>query len=208
MTHRHPILTFGHSDHSPERFRVLLQTQNIEVVLDVRSSPYSGRARQFNRPNMAQWLAAAGIRYLFAGRSLGGRPAEPSLYEHGRASYERMGQTTEFLSALRRIVAFSRHARCVLVCAEAEPLECHRFLLIGRVLSSRSVDVRHMLANGAVESHQAAEGRLIRLSGVAQSELFGAYGDALARAYALQEARVAFRPQSPDGTHPSVEWLP
>jgi uncharacterized protein (DUF488 family) len=193
MNFRYPILTIGHSNQSAERFCEILVSHRIEVLLDVRSAPFSRHAPQFNQPSIAGWSEQRGIRYVFAGKSLGGRPADPSLYERGQVSYRKMEGAPSFVSALRRLARVSRTARCALVCVEADPLECHRFLLIAKTLVRHSIDARHILSDGTIESHEAGERRLVLSTGLAQSELFQSYEAAVEAAYALQEARFAFR---------------
>src|SRR5207247_4472917 len=125
-----PIYTIGHSTTPEDKFVTWLKARDIDVLLDVRSSPFSRHAPQFNRPALADWLASAGVKYVFGGRSLGGRPTDQALYEFGRVSYKRMSKTTEFLAGLKRLVLLARTHSVALLCAEAEPLECHRFLLV------------------------------------------------------------------------------
>jgi uncharacterized protein (DUF488 family) len=138
-------------------------------------------------------LLGNGVRYVFAGRMLGGRPNDPSLYEYGHASYRRMAETSTFLDGLRRIAVLARKSRVALMCAESDPLECHRFLLVGRALFQKRMILQHILSDGSVERHDEGERRLVRLTGLAQSELFGSTGSVIAEAYSVQESRVAFR---------------
>lgn len=146
---------------------------------------------------MADWLGLAGVRYIFGGKSLGGRPADQALYEFGRASYQRMSKTAVFIAGLRRLVVLARTHSVALVCAEADPLECHRFLLISRVLHAEGIGVTHILPGGSTESHEAGERRLVSVVGLSQSDLFNTANDAMQKAYELQEDRFAFRSQPP-----------
>lgn len=190
------VFTIGHSLHPAESFADLLRRHDIEVVLDVRSTPGSSRAPQFGQEHLRQYLGRVGITYSYAGRALGGRPSDPSLYESGRVSYRRMAQSAVFGRAIRRIVAAARTHRVAIMCAEADPIECHRFLLIGRVLHERLIDVRHILATAAIETHAEGEMRLLEAVGLAQQSLFSDTASARGEAYALQEAKVAFAPTS------------
>jgi uncharacterized protein (DUF488 family) len=189
-----PVFTIGHSLHGDDRFLSLLVRHSIDILLDVRSSPFSRRAPHFNRPSIKGRLANVGIVYSFAGRTLGGRPDDESLYEQGRVSYERMAVTRSFVAGVRRIAVAARSNRVALMCAESDPIECHRFLLIGRALQEKSVEVSHILPNGELEAHAAGEERLLRAVGLAQTGLFQETGDAISEAYARQTARVAFSP--------------
>ncbi|NUR19243.1 MAG: DUF488 domain-containing protein [Gemmatimonadaceae bacterium] len=191
--HEAGLYTIGHSLHSSEHFLALAREHAIDMILDVRSSPYSSRAPQFARSSMAAWLADAGIDYLFAGKTLGGRPVDLTLYDEQRASYIRMAQWQPFIASLRKAVRMARGRRVAFACAEGDPLECHRFLLIGRYLHSHGLEVRHILPSSAIEVHSAGERRLVQILGLGQSELFHHSNDAVAAAYLLQESRVAYR---------------
>jgi uncharacterized protein (DUF488 family) len=145
------IWTIGHSNHTFERFAELLRMERIEFVVDVRSYPYSRFAEQFNREHIEVALRNADTRYLFMGDKLGGRPSHDEHYdEQGRALYDRMADQDTFRSAIQRLVRGCREHRVALMCSEAEPRDCHRRLLVGKVLADHGVELRHILADGAV----------------------------------------------------------
>ena len=125
------IFTPGHSTLSLDAFLSALQANVVSVVADVRSAPYSRFNPAFNRDPLSRELKARGMRYVFLGKELGGRPADPTCYENGRASYSRMAQTDVFREGLDRVIQGSRSHRIALMCSEGEPLNCHRTLLIG-----------------------------------------------------------------------------
>ena len=79
------VLTIGHSNHTIERFMELLRQHHVTAVADVRSAPYSHMHVQFNRKALASALKQEGIAYSFLGKELGGRPADKTCYENGRA---------------------------------------------------------------------------------------------------------------------------
>ena len=187
------ILTIGHSDLGASAFVRLLKIHEIDVVLDVRSSPFSRRAPQYNRPELAKLLEPASISYAFAGRSLGGRPSDPTLYVSGRVSYARLARSGPFIASIKRIVKLMSQCRIGILCAERDPIECHRFLLIGRALTIRNIDVQHILHDGDLESHFVGEDRLLRATRQNAKAVSEDRGEVLARAYALQESRFAFR---------------
>jgi hypothetical protein len=137
-------------------------------------------------------LNSIGIGYSFAGRSLGGRPDNEALYVGAQVSYELIASTDTFLTGLRRIASAARSARIALLCAESDPIECHRFLLIGRALFSKWFDVQHILSDGALESQTRAEHRMLSANGLAQADAFSDTNDALALAYKRQARRFAF----------------
>jgi uncharacterized protein (DUF488 family) len=145
------IWTIGHSSHAFERFVELLRAEGIEFVVDVRSYPYSRIAPQFNREELDVALRGVGTRYLFFGEQLGGRPSKDEHYdEDGHARYDRIAELPAFKTAIQRLLCGCREHRVALLCSEGRPHECHRRLLVGRVLADHGVQLRHILPNGAV----------------------------------------------------------
>jgi uncharacterized protein (DUF488 family) len=150
--HTPAIWTVGHSNHPLDALLRLLEGERIEVVADVRSSPFSRFAPQYNREDLERSLRGAGLRYLFLGDSLGGRPAREEHYDaEGRALYWAMSAEPSFQAAIERLEAGARTHRVALLCAEATPRDCHRRLLVGKVLAERGIALRHILPGGSVE---------------------------------------------------------
>jgi uncharacterized protein (DUF488 family) len=187
-----PIFTVGHSIHDTTTFCQLLKRNEIEVVLDVRSSPYSRRAPHFNRGALQQMLRANEVRYCFGGRALGGRPENPRMYVGGQADYRQMAASDQFVASIRRVARGAKVANVALLCAEADPIECHRFLLVGRALHDRGLEVQHILANSSLESHKDAEQRMLVATRLSQTDVFASSDDVLALAYERQAARYAY----------------
>lgn len=132
------LYTVGHSNHSFEKFISLLTANGVTAVADVRSRPFSRRHPQFNEERLAAALAQQGIAYVFLGRELGARPEDPSCYENGKVQYERLSATPAFKAGIERALAGAEKFRVALMCAEKEPLDCHRTLLVRPVSRQRS----------------------------------------------------------------------
>ncbi len=166
----HPtIWTLGHSNHSFDDFAGLLASEQIEFVADVRSFPYSRFAAHFNRDELEAGLHARAVRYLFLGEALGGRPARDDHYDaDGHALYAAMSQEPAFVAAVDRLVLGAAGYRIALVCSECDPQHCHRRLLVGKVLTDRGVELRHILPSGSVRSEKS-----VVLGGDEQWALFG-----------------------------------
>lgn len=146
------VYTIGHSNRTIEHFLETLISQGIEVLVDVRSSPYSRYATWFNRDPLKASLSAAGIKYLFLGDRIGGRPERPEFYDNeGYVLYDRLAASPEFLEGVERLLRGAAEYRVVLMCSEEDPKECHRNLLIGRVLADRDVEVIHIRGNGRLD---------------------------------------------------------
>jgi uncharacterized protein (DUF488 family) len=186
------VFSIGHSTHSAEAFLGLLRQHGVDAVADVRSSPFSRFNPQFNRALLDQFLKANGVHYVFLGRELGARTEDRSCYERGRVQYGRLAQTPLFQSGLDRIVEGAARFRIALMCAEKEPLECHRTLLVASALAARGVPVMHIHADGRLETHEAAMERLLDVTGVPKEDLFRSREELLAEALARQEQHVAY----------------
>src|SRR5262249_3509026 len=125
------LLTIGHSNLTADRFVALLKDAGVTAVADVRSVPFSRWCPWFSGKALAERLASEAIAYIAVGAPLGGRPRAPRLYRDGVADYEAMAATAEFSAGLERVAdEMARHRVCLL-CAEREPLDCHRCLLVG-----------------------------------------------------------------------------
>lgn len=145
------ILTIGHSDHSLEQFLRLLEMHTVTAVADVRSSPYSRLHPAFNKEPLQEALAAKGIAYVFLGQELGVRSRDPSCYEGGKVQYRKLAQTELFRSGLERVMNGARSHRIALLCAEREPLACHRSLLVARELEAIGAAIEHIHPDGRLE---------------------------------------------------------
>ncbi|WP_025770471.1 DUF488 domain-containing protein [Thioalkalivibrio sp. HK1] len=157
------LFTIGHSNHPLPRMIDLLQKYDISLVVDVRSSPWSRYNPQFNRPSLSRYLESQGIAYLFLGRELGGRPDDPDCYdEGGHIRYDIIAEKPWFRRGLARIVDEAKAFEIALMCAEKEPLHCHRTLLVSHALVKEGSRVVHILADGSAEPHRQTMDRLIR----------------------------------------------
>src|SRR5579859_1745870 len=164
------LLTIGHSNHEWPQFLALLQRHTVSAVADVRSQPTSWLAH-FEGTALAGSLRGAGIEYVFLGRELGARRNEPECYDGARADYERITQLPAFQRGLARLRRGLDEHRICLLCAEKEPLDCHRAILVCRYLRGADVAIQHILADGTLEDHAVTERRLLKLTDV-QPTLF------------------------------------
>ena len=147
------VYTIGHSSHSCERLAELLRDRHIDVVVDTRSAPYSRFAPQFDRELLQRSLATAGIRYLFLGEELGGRPRSSDYYDaHGHVLYGRMTSDRAFLGGVERLERGIAEFRVALLCGEENPAHCHRRLLVGRVLAERGHELLHIRGDGRMQT--------------------------------------------------------
>jgi uncharacterized protein (DUF488 family) len=186
------VFTIGHSNHSLDKLLELLRTHAVTAVADVRSHPYSRFNPQFNRESFQAALKAADLAYVFLGRELGARPEDPSCYVDGTARYDLLARTNLFHQGLARIVEGARSHRIALLCAEKDPLTCHRAILVCRHLALQGLAAQHILDDGRLESHDDALVRLLAELGCPERDLFRSRAEMIEDAYEQRGAAIAY----------------
>lgn len=188
------LFTIGHSTHPQTKFLELLIHHRITALCDVRSTPYSRSNPQFNRDCLKAYLRLHLIEYVFLGKELGARSNDPFCYEHGKVQYDRLAQTDLFRHGLERVEKGAQKYRVALMCAEKEPLECHRTILVARHLVERGVTVHHIHEDGELEAHPDALRRLAQMFNLRcdEHDMFCSPNEMWNQAYRLQENRIAY----------------
>lgn len=201
------VYTIGHSTNTIERFVDLLHQCAITAVCDVRSTPYSRMNPQFNRDALKQALSYAGVKYVFLGKELGARSEDRSCYRNGQVQYSLLTQTDLFKYGIERVKSGAKIYRIAIMCAEKEPLDCHRAILIARQLEADGVPVKHILGDGRLEAHDHALERLVSMLRIRASDMFRSEDSVIQDAYARQGDRIAYREQTPE-TSALVDTVP
>lgn len=186
------IYTVGHSTHAVERFVEILKRNDVSAIADVRSQPYSRINPQFNREPLRTALKSAGISYVFLGKELGARSDDPGCYVDGKVQYDRLAETQAFREGVDRVARGSDTHQIALMCAEKDPLTCHRTILVSRKLVERGLSVSHILENGCLETHAAALERLMSELGIEHQDLFRSHQEVIAEAYARRGDQIAY----------------
>ncbi len=200
------VFTIGHSTHTLERFISLVNRHGITALCDVRSKPHSRINPQFNREALKQALQSNGVSYVFLGKELGGRSEDPFCYDQGRVHYARVAQTDLFQSGLARVREGLKGYRIVLMCAEKDPLECHRGILIARHIDVSRIAVEHILADGSLESHGQALTRLLRQLRLPTHDLLRSRDEVIDDAYRIQGDRIAYKTGAIDAGQIEPIW--
>jgi uncharacterized protein (DUF488 family) len=185
------IFSIGHSRHSLQRFVELLQEHDITAIADVRSSPFSRFNPQFNREALKNSLRENGIDYVFLGEELGARTKDRSCYDNGRVNFSKLAATPLFKSGLDRLESGAATFKIAMMCAEKEPLDCHRTILVARELESRGTPVAHILEDGSIESHSTAIARLKHQLKIPEHDMFNDDQALVDEAYEIQSKRIA-----------------
>jgi uncharacterized protein (DUF488 family) len=187
------LYTIGHSNHPIEAFIALLQLHGVTAVGDVRSHPYSRYAPQYSRDPLKAALARMGVAYVFLGKELGARSKNPDCYEQGKVQYDRLARQPEFAEGIRRVTQGMQQRSIALMCAEKDPLECHRTLLVARKLHEAGVEIAHIHADGSLEDHRMLESRLLDVCKLPAGDMFKQRDEFISQAYAIQGERVAYQ---------------
>jgi uncharacterized protein (DUF488 family) len=195
----HPIYTIGHSNHDFPKLVRLLETHAVEAIADVRSHPYSRFAPQYCRKPLQAALTGANIGYVFLGRELGARSPDPACYVDGRVQYDRLARQPAFLEGIERLSQHAERQSIALLCAEKDPIDCHRALLVGRRLWESGIPIAHILADGSLETQGAFESRLLAACKLPEEDLFKTRDALVAEAYEIRSQRGAYRDETMPG---------
>ncbi|MEW6171035.1 MAG: DUF488 domain-containing protein [Candidatus Omnitrophota bacterium] len=182
--------TIGHSDHAIEPFVSTLKKQDINCLVDIRSSPYSQHTPQFNRESLIGELKKEKILYVYMGNTLGGRYTNPELlFPDGKVNYDKVKQTKNFVRGIEKVIeGIKKGYKIALMCSEKEPFDCHRFILVACELEKRGIIVKHILGNGNTILNSELEKKLLSKYKVDYQQHYF-FVETKTREQALEEAR-------------------
>jgi uncharacterized protein (DUF488 family) len=186
------IFTVGHSTQSLESFISLLKRHDVSAIADVRSAPYSRHNPQYNRESLRSSLKDESISYVFLGKELGARSDDECCYVHNKVSYQRLAETSLFRAGIKRVADGAKNYRVALMCAEKDPLDCHRTILVARELAKEDFKITHILQSGALETHDAAISRLVEKLGIGTEDMFRPRDEVVRLAYDRQSQLIAY----------------
>jgi uncharacterized protein (DUF488 family) len=195
--HRKSIYTIGYSVHSADSFIDILRKHNISAVADVRSQPYSQFKPEFNREKLKLILKQSEMAYVFLGNYIGARIDAPECYKNGKADYQLIAKHPFFRQGLERIRSGMQKYNIALMCAEKDPVNCHRAILICRYLRDNYVEIKHII-DSALETHSDTEKRLMKMFKLDQPDLFKTERERLEESYNRQGEKIAFKKDEGD----------
>jgi uncharacterized protein (DUF488 family) len=189
------LFTIGYGDRSLGEFIALLKKYNINALCDVRSMPFSRFNPSFNKDRLENELKISGIKYVFLGAELGGRPDDLEVYVDGKVNYELVAKTEKFKYGLKRINdALIFNYRPALMCAEKDPIICHRTMLITKQFKSNGVLIKHIIDKNKIETNAEFENRLVKFLNINPNLFdgnnFNIYSE---MAYEVQGNKIAFK---------------
>ena len=201
------LYTIGYSVLNVDDFIAYLHKYKITALCDVRSVPYSQYKSEFNREPFKKILAEHSIAYVFLGDLCGARIEDPECYINGRASFPDIEKSEMYQAGLKRIEQGLAGYNLVLMCAEKDPIACHRTILICRSLKKRGIKIKHILSDGSIEEHEESENRLMMMYKLDQPSLLHTETERLNEAYQKQGEKIAYHEESgeQDSVHSEVK---
>jgi uncharacterized protein (DUF488 family) len=148
------IFSIGYAGLSQDKFIEILKSHNISAIADVRSSPFSKMFSGYNKDNMPQWLAENGIKYVYLGQELGPRSANSNHYVNDQVQFDRLSQTDGFKQGISRLNKGAQAMNIAIMCAEKDPMTCHRSLLVAEFSKDSGLEFKHIHQDGRLESHE------------------------------------------------------
>jgi len=185
------FFTIGHSTHTIERFIGLLKQHSINAVCDVRSQPYSKYNPQFNREDLKEKLQKNGIAYVFLGKELGARSENPACYIDGKVQYNYLIDEPLFQQGIKRLRQGMEKYKIALMCAEKDPITCHRMILVCREMRPIVKQIKHILSDGSIETNTEAENRLLNVLRIVP-DMFKNKNECIEEAYDKQGQNIAY----------------
>ncbi|MHC8491715.1 DUF488 domain-containing protein [Thalassospira sp. SM2505] len=186
--HDRIIFTVGYAGHDRVSLLALFKAHGITAVADIRTFRRSSYWTAFDADSFGPFLRENGIAYVFMGDVMGGKPQVPELYPGGQLDYDLMAKTPDFKTGIERLVAGAAKYRICLMCAEKDPLDCHRTLLIAPALKQAGFDLRH-LVEGRIETQSDTESRMVAINGGDVPDLFASAANDPDADYKLALAR-------------------
>lgn len=186
------IYSIGYATHTVESFVTALKKFSITAIFDVRSQPYSGFKPEFNRENLKQVLINNDIEYVFLGDNIGARIKAPECYKNGHADYGLISKHPLFQEGIARIVREMKNFSIAIMCAEKDPINCHRTILVCKQLKNYKIRIIHIIDANTTEDHRETEFRLMKSYHLEQPDLFMQDSERLEEAYKRQGERLAY----------------
>lgn len=141
------MYTIGHSNHPIQTFLDFLHRFHIQLLVDVRSNPYSRYHPQFNYDVFKISVNNENVIYHYGGDKIGGNYSDNNLqFTDGGVDYSKVECSQKFSQGIDHLIQLGvKHTNVVIMCAENDPFFCHRFGLISHALSKKNIITEHIL---------------------------------------------------------------
>ena len=182
------IYTIGYAGADIEWFVKILQEKKVDILIDVRSKPKSQYFYQYNNTLLSKTLTNVGIMYENWSHEFGARQDCLEFYTDNILDYEKFAKSQQFQSGLDNVKGLAKQNKTIcLMCAEIDPINCHRAILCGRELYANGLNIEHIIAkrNGETlfENQEDFEKRLIQTTKI----------NNLSEAYRKQNKKIGYK---------------
>lgn len=197
------IFTIGHSNHSIEDFTAFLRKHGINCVVDVRSNPRSKYLPHFDKTALKDKLGEGKIQYIHFGEEFGARRSEAELYDvEDIVDFRKVRSSPKFKQGIERLrEGIGKNFTIALMCAEADPLDCHRFAMVSYQLAREDFCVKHILKDGEIKTNDDLENELVdayranyKETPLLQNVMQNSDENDLEEAYLLKNKEIGFSP--------------
>lgn len=146
------LYTIGYGNRNIRAFIQLLQKYEIDILVDVRTNPFSRYNPDFTAKKLELHLINNDFKYLFLGFELGGKPSDLDCYTNNEVDYEKIQNKDFFRSGIDELINLSNTGlKIAIMCAEQSPLHCHRKSLIGDYMkANHAFNILHIDRDGSI----------------------------------------------------------
>ncbi|WP_276132321.1 DUF488 family protein [Polluticoccus soli] len=144
------IYSIGYGNRNNAHFLSLLEQFNIQILIDIRTNPVSRFQPNYSKKRLEDYLSQNGVKYVFMGAELGGKPKDQSLYLNGKLSYDLVDKSPDYKTGIQKLIQLSEDVNTCIMCCELKPRECHRASMVGRTLLQLGTDVIHIDERGDI----------------------------------------------------------
>jgi uncharacterized protein (DUF488 family) len=163
------IYTIGYGNIAVKNLLDLLKKYKVEILVDIRSRPYSRHRQEYRKRELEARIPDAGMGYIFLGDKLGGMPIDSRFYgPDGNIDYAMLSEDSNYLEGIHQVTELSHKKSVCLMCAEAEPERCHRGWLVSETLWKHGIESLHILHNSSILRHMDLRGKFAQI----QRDLF------------------------------------
>ena len=192
------LYTIGYAGFpNTQDFLDALKRYEAQILIDVRSSPFSNYYAAYNKDALSDLLRAQGIYYFNFAKQFGARQENSEFYRNGRLDFETFSRSDQFVDGVRKVDA--SNAVVTFMCAEKKPSECHRTILVARAFSDKGQEVKHIMPNGETMTQRDVERELLEtyFPNRAQASIFEEMNKSeeeyIAEAYRLRNNEIGFK---------------
>ena len=177
-------------------FIATLKRYNISCVIDVRSYPVASQFYAiYSKYTLEPLLKNHSIIYRNYANEFGARQDNREYFmKEGCLDFKRFAKSEEFLSGIEKVKkALSLNYNLALMCAEKDPIDCHRAIMIGRALDLLGFDIKHILTDGSLQTQKEIDYRLLKFYHLDESSLFQMKDELIDEAYIRKNIQIGYR---------------